>query len=150
MKPVTVRNQPAERTSNVHLETTTLLGKKVLDTVLRFSGWLDHYGEVSYDFQTVYASPSGRSAKRLYYRQPFLGTLAVFPMVFCEAFVPSARRLFWKPQRFPIADAHYAMGCFFLAQVLPGAILPPCRTFSRNPRSNQMRRPRGLLLGLPV
>ena len=37
-------------------------------------------------------------------------------MVFSEAFVPSARWLFWKPQRFPIADAHYAMGFAFLAQ----------------------------------
>lgn len=118
MKSVTGLNQPGDRAANVRFETTTVLEKKVLDTVLRFSGWLDHYGEVSYDFQTVYASPSGQSAKRLYYRQRLLGTLAVSPMVFCEAFVPSARRLFWKPQRFPIADAHYAMGCFFLAQVL--------------------------------
>jgi hypothetical protein len=39
-------------------------------------------------------------------------------MVFCEAFFPSVRRLFWNPQRFPIADAHYAMGFSFLAQVL--------------------------------
>ncbi|HEV8046707.1 MAG TPA: hypothetical protein VGP35_03205 [Terriglobales bacterium] len=37
-------------------------------------------------------------------------------MVFSEAFVPSARRLFWKPQRFPIADAHYAMGFGLLAK----------------------------------
>src|SRR5215475_3420956 len=35
-------------------------------------------------------------------------------MVFCEAFLPSARRIFWKPQRFTIADAHYAMGFAFL------------------------------------
>jgi hypothetical protein len=39
-------------------------------------------------------------------------------MILCEAFVPSARRLFWKPQRFPIADAHYAMGFAFLSQAL--------------------------------
>ncbi len=26
-------------------------------------------------------------------------------------------RLFWKPQRFPIADAHYAMGFAFLAEI---------------------------------
>jgi hypothetical protein len=39
-------------------------------------------------------------------------------MVLCEAFIPSARRLFWKPQRFPIADAHYAMGFCLLAQAL--------------------------------
>ena len=31
--------------------------------------------------------------------------------------MPSARRLFWKPQRFPIADAHYAMGFAFLSRV---------------------------------
>ncbi len=29
--------------------------------------------------------------------------------------MPSARRFFWKPQRFPIADAHYAMGFALLA-----------------------------------
>jgi len=38
-------------------------------------------------------------------------------MIFAEAFVPSARRFFWKRQRFPIADAHYAMGFSYLAQV---------------------------------
>jgi len=84
--------------------------------ILRFVDWLDRYGELSYDWQGLYAGPFGRYAKALYYRKPLLGTLAVSPMVFCEAFVPSARRLFWKPQRFPIADAHYAMGFLFLAQ----------------------------------
>jgi hypothetical protein len=38
-------------------------------------------------------------------------------MIFCEAFLPSARRLFWHKQRFPIADAHYAMGFAFLARI---------------------------------
>ena len=93
----------------------TLFGK---GAVLRFTEWLDHYGEVSYDFQSIYASRLGQNAKALYYRNPLLGTLAVSPMVFCEAFVPSARWLFWKPQRFPIADAHYTMGFSFLSQVL--------------------------------
>src|SRR6516164_849264 len=84
--------------------------------VLRFVTWLNGYGETSYDHQSYFASDLGRSAKALYYRKPFLGTLVVSPMIFSEAFVPSARRLFWKPQRFPIADAHYAMGFAFLAQ----------------------------------
>src|SRR6266480_4908055 len=35
-------------------------------------------------------------------------------MIFCEAFLPAARRLFHHPVRFPIADAHYAMGFAFL------------------------------------
>jgi len=91
---------------------------ETLQAILRFVDWLDHHGEVSYDFQSFYASRLGQKAKALYYRKPLLGTLAVSPMVFCEAFIPSARRLFWKAQRFPIADAHYAMGFCFLAQAL--------------------------------
>src|SRR5690349_22425970 len=89
----------------------------VLKTVLRFIEWLETYGEVSYDFQSFFSSDLTRAAKALYYKKPLLGTVAVSPMVFCEAFVPSARRLFWKPQRFPIADAHYAMGFAALSQV---------------------------------
>lgn len=85
--------------------------------VNHFTKWLDGYGETSYDFQSFFASDLGRSAKALYYRKPLLGTLAVSPMVFGEAFVPSTRKLFWKTQRFPIADAHYAMGFAFLFQV---------------------------------
>src|SRR5215831_3724158 len=87
---------------------------RVLQTVLRFTDWLAGYGETSYDFQSYYASDWARSAKALYYRKPLLGTLAVSPMVLSEAFVPSARSVFWKRQRFPIADAHYAMGFAFL------------------------------------
>ena len=86
--------------------------------VRRFISWLDKYGETSYDFQTLYASDLCRNAKALYYRKPLLGTMAVAPIIFCEAFLPSARKLFWKPQRFPIADAHYAMGFAFLAKYL--------------------------------
>jgi hypothetical protein len=84
----------------------------------RFVGWLHRYGETSYDHQSFFAGKLGRGVKALYYRKPLLGTLAVAPMVACEAFTPSARRLFWKPQRFPIADAHYAMGFAFLSRAL--------------------------------
>jgi hypothetical protein len=98
--------------------TATAVVEKVEASVLRFVGWLDGYGELSYDHQSFFASDRTRSAKALYYKRPLLGTLAVAPMIFCEAFLPSARKLFWKPQRFPIADAHYAMGFAFLSQVL--------------------------------
>jgi hypothetical protein len=90
----------------------------VQKSVLRYIKWLEGYGEVSYDFQSYYSSDLERAAKRLYYKSPLLGTIAVSPMVFSEAFVPSARRLFWKPQRFPIADAHYAMGFALLAKTM--------------------------------
>jgi len=90
--------------------------EKILRGVLHFTEWLSQYGETSYDFQSFYANDLARSAKALYYRKPLLGVLAVSPMVFSEAFVPSARSIFWKRQRFPIADAHYAMGFALLAR----------------------------------
>jgi hypothetical protein len=93
------------------------LVQRVASSVDRFCGWLDQYGETSYDHQSFFASKLGRSAKALYYKSPVLGKLAVSPMVFCEAFVPSARRFFWIRQRFPIADAHYAMGFAYLAGI---------------------------------
>ncbi|WP_152565096.1 hypothetical protein [Methylobacter sp. BBA5.1] len=83
----------------------------------RFMDWLDDYGEISHDHQSFFAGPVGGGAKALYYRKPALGTLAVAPIIFCEAFIPSARRFFWKKQRFPIADAHYAMGFALLARL---------------------------------
>jgi hypothetical protein len=90
---------------------------QIRKAVDRFVAWLDQYGEVSHDHQSFFAGPLGRAAKDLYYRRPRLGTLAVAPMIFCEAFVPGARRFFFSPQRFPIADAHYAIGFALLFQV---------------------------------
>lgn len=81
----------------------------------RFIAWLDRFGETSYDHQSYFAGPLGGRAKALYYSHPKLGTLAVAPMIFSEAFLPAGRQLFWKKQRFPIADAHYAMGFAMLA-----------------------------------
>jgi len=104
---------PVSKSSNDNLQL-----RDVLTGVRRFISWLDGYGEDSYDFQTFYASDFSRNIKALYYRKPLLGTMAVAPIIFCEAFVPSARKLFWKPQRFPIADAHFAMGFAFLAKYL--------------------------------
>ncbi|MDR3554364.1 MAG: hypothetical protein P4L55_06400 [Syntrophobacteraceae bacterium] len=89
--------------------------KKVRFAVGNFVEWLERYGETSWDHQTFFAGGPGAAAKALYYRKPLLGTLAVAPMIFCEAFLPGARRFFWKPLRFPIADAHYAMGFAFLS-----------------------------------
>jgi hypothetical protein len=104
---------PVEVIESIPLDTAALTKK-----LLRFVAWLQDFGEESYDFQSYYASRIGRAAKGLYYRRPLIGTIAVAPMIFAEAFVPSARCLFWKPQRFPIADAHYAMGFIYLYDVL--------------------------------
>src|ERR1041385_2171115 len=79
-----------------------------IDSVLNgFIDWLQTYGETSWDYQTYFAGSVGGWAKGLYYRNRRLGTVAVAPMIFSEAFVPSARRFFAQRFRFPIADAHY-------------------------------------------
>jgi hypothetical protein len=89
-------------------------GAQVGPVLERFTAWLDRYGEVSRDHQSFFAGPIGGRAKALYYRHKLLGTAAVAPMIFLEAFVPAGRYLFHQPERFPIADAHYAMGFAFL------------------------------------
>ena len=92
------------------------LAERISNILADFTQWLDTYGETSWDFQSFFAGSIGRRAKALYYRHKLIGTAAVAPMIFCEAFLPSARRLFHHPMRFPIADAHYAMGFAFLYQ----------------------------------
>ena len=97
---------------------TPQLQERLNRSLERFVQWLSRYGETSLDHQSFFAGSLGGAAKRLYYRRPLPGTLAVAPMIFCEAFVPSARRWFDRPRRFPIADAHYAMGFAMLSQIL--------------------------------
>jgi hypothetical protein len=95
---------------------TMVLNDKVALVLSDFTQWLAHYGELSRDHQTFFAGTTGRAAKRLYYNHKLFGTAAVAPMIFLEAFVPSARRFFHHRTRFPIADAHYATGFAFLYQ----------------------------------
>jgi hypothetical protein len=92
----------------------TELAGTVSRVLTSFIDWLESYGETSWDYQSFFAGPVGGPAKALYYRHGLIGTAAVAPMIFCEAFLPAARRLFHHPVRFPIADAHYAMGFAFL------------------------------------
>ena len=91
---------------------------KVSDALSRFTEWLRVFGETSWDHQSFFAGPIGTRAKSLYYRNRLWGTVAVAPMIFFEAVLPSARRFFHHPMRFPIADAHYAMGFAFLFEVI--------------------------------
>jgi hypothetical protein len=90
---------------------------RVEQVLNEFVNWLESYGETSWDHQSFFAGRVGGAAKAFYYSHRKLGTAAVAPMVFFEAFLPSARRLFHHSIRFPIADAHYAMGFAFLFQV---------------------------------
>ena len=116
----------------------------------RFVAWLDRYGETSYDHQSFFAGPARAAAKALYYRSPTAGTLAVAPMILCEAFIPSARRLFWRPQRFPIADAHYAMGFAYLRACSASRRTTACRAFPEGAGGDALPGLSAPRLGLPV
>lgn len=96
---------------------TQILLDRILSSLVRFDHWLEGYGEVSHDHQGYFAEGIGAWAKTLYYKKRFLGTLAVAPMIFGDTFLPSARQLFCHLRRFPIADAHYAMGFAYLSQI---------------------------------
>lgn len=91
--------------------------QQIRSVLVNFARWLETYGETSQDHQDFFASRIGRAAKNFYYKHRLLGTVAVAPMVFCEAFAPWTRRFFYPRIRFPIADAHYAMGYSYLHQV---------------------------------
>ena len=58
---------------------------RVESAVRRFVRWLDEHGETSCDHQSFFAGRLGGAAKRLYYHRRRLGTLAVAPMIMCEA-----------------------------------------------------------------
>jgi hypothetical protein len=96
------------------VETSSTVPERLSAVIANFTGWLEGHGELSRDHQSFFAGAVGGRAKRLYYQNRLMGTAAVAPMIFCEAFLPSARRMFFRPVRFPIADAHYAMGFAFL------------------------------------
>ena len=92
------------------------LSDNVATVLRRFTEWLAIYGGTSWDHQSFFAGPVGGRAKALYYSHGTIGIAAVAPIILCEAFLPSARRLFHHRIRFPIADAHYAMGFLFFHQ----------------------------------
>jgi hypothetical protein len=81
-----------------------------------FIAWLDRFGETSHDPHDFWAVSAGRRAKALYYRQRLVGAVATAPFVFLDSFVPSSRALVRPRARYPIADAHYALGFFAWAE----------------------------------
>ncbi len=87
---------------------------KISGMIQRFHNWLTSYGETSQDQYDFWATGIGQKSKLLYYKKPFLGTLLASPFVLMDAFTPSARKLFMHRQRFPMADAHFAMGYAYL------------------------------------
>jgi hypothetical protein len=92
------------------------LVERASEAVGRFIAWLDRFGELSQDAHDFWAFETGRRAKALYYRHRITGTVATAPFVFLDTVVPSSRSLVRERARFPIGDAHYALGFYAWAE----------------------------------
>ena len=103
------------RRRRIHSEPRAPIAGEAHEAVRSFVSWLDAFGEWSQDPYDFWASVGGR-AKTLYYRRRLLGKIAAAPFVLVDLVAPRTRALVRPRERFPIADAHYAMGFFALAR----------------------------------
>jgi len=93
--------------------------RRIIRSILdRFILWLEAYGETSQDQYDFWTSSIGQWSKSLYYKIPIVGDIAAAPFVLLDSFTPATRKWFSPRRRFPIADAHYAMGFSYLFQAL--------------------------------
>ncbi len=87
-----------------------LNGIELKESILKFSNWLDKYGELSYDLNDFNSSKAGNFVRKVYYKNKLLGApFAVLTLV-QDTFFPRLRKLYAKPHREAIGDAQYALG----------------------------------------
>jgi hypothetical protein len=87
------------------------------NSLRRFTGWLNAYGDLSHDRMDFLGSRFGIFTKRLFYKNRLIGApFALFALI-QEAFLPSIMKIYAKPSREAIADAHYAMGFMNLYEI---------------------------------
>ena len=96
---------------------------------IRHAAWLEAYGPRSWDPYDFWATRAGVRAKAVYYRHPRLGLPIIAPFVALDTLLPAARTAVRRPSRYPIADAHYAMGMCMLAREDGPAWLSRARGF---------------------
>ena len=83
---------------------------KVTSAVVDFILWHEKFGNVSYDRMDFWASRGGIRTKKLFYRNKYLGApFATYGMIL-ENFLPRIQKLYAKPHREVIGDAHLVMG----------------------------------------
>lgn len=82
---------------------------KLESSINLFESWLENFGELSYDRMDYWSSGTGILAKKLFYKNKLLGAPLALWGLLLENFLPSFQKLYAKPSRQPIGDAHYAM-----------------------------------------
>ena len=88
------------------MNTTTKL-EKAIDKFLK---WLLEFGFYSYDQFDYWGTNLGVIGKKIFLKNKIIALPIVLPLQIFESFLPGARKLFAKKQRFAIGDAHFALG----------------------------------------
>lgn len=89
---------------------TIIDSRFIRNAIHSFEGWIKKNGYSSYDQYAFWGTTYGKLAKRIYYKKHVLGIPLVIPIFFIELAYPSLRTFVTKKKRFPIADAHLALG----------------------------------------
>ena len=83
--------------------------KKIWNSVERFQVWHSNFGDVSYDRMDFWASEMGKFGKKMFYKNKLLGAPFAVWGLMLENFLPNIQKLYSKPHREVIGDAHFAL-----------------------------------------
>jgi len=82
--------------------------KKIIDSIERFQTWHSNFGDISYDRMDFWASKMGKFGKKMFYKNKLLGAPFAIWGLLLENFLPNIQKLYSKPHREVIGDAHFA------------------------------------------
>ena len=89
----------------------------IKESIDLFQGWLNSFGDISYDRMDYWSSSPGILAKKLFYTNKVIGApLALWGLIL-ENFLPNLQKLYSTPHREVIGDAHFALGYLNLFQI---------------------------------
>lgn len=78
---------------------------EIWNSVRKFDSWLDRNGYDSYDPYDIWGTEAGLFARRIYYKNQFIGFPLISPFVMIDFLFPSVRRFLVKKQRYATSDA---------------------------------------------
>lgn len=86
------------------------MSNKLYSSVDSFLKWKSSFGFLSYDRMDYWSSSTGILAKKLFYKNKLVGFPLAFWGLLLENFMPSVQKIYQRPHREVIGDAHFALG----------------------------------------
>lgn len=90
---------------------------KINSSLEKFIAWKERFGDLSYDRMDFWSSRTGIFAKKIFYKNKFLGAPFAIWGLALENFLPSLQKIYAKPHREIIGDAHFASGFLNMYEV---------------------------------